>query len=917
MAQSIRISQQFRPKQYDLTLQINPQLKTVEGQLVILGERRFKPSSRITLHQTGLRVKWAKVFLIAKDGEQELEVERLVHHNKFQELRIHTKQRIESAKYRIELTYSTKINTQTTTGLYLSSWHDQNGEVHELITSQLQPSYARSIFPCIDEPEAKAVFNLTLIQPETDSTISRTTLFNTPVDLTESKGGQSLTKFKPTPVMSSYLLALVIGQLESVSALSKRGVRASLYATPNKIEHATFGLEYAVKVLDFLEDYFKVEYPLEKCDLVAVPDFESGGMENWGLITFREDLLLFDDELSTLSDKQAIALTIAHEIAHQWFGNLVTMKWWDELWLNEGFANFMEFYIVDQIFPEWRIFEECLVSEKSSAIRLDSLPSSKAIIKKVSSPQQALECFDEIAYEKSGSIVRMLHNLIGESAFRSGLNDYFQKHQYKSASSQDLIKAWQKYSKIDLDKFVKTWLHQPGLPVVKVQLSERPNLIKLTQSRFLSEKPTKVNLAKLLTSVTTSMPNIKKLQKSFYLNQLSNSLKEQNSQTSPTLWQIPIDFVSPPSTNSLIHPLILKKESHFLQLDSSQNLPLKLNKNGTGFYLTSYSLEFLAQISLAIQNNILSELDTLNLLSDFISLNKAGQFEPGASAILDLIYSAKNSRNSHFWGLSGGFLANINHHLRQSKQQKLLEPYGRSLLIAPKDNLGLSFESSEIEADNTTSARFEVLSIGVMVQDPQTHAILLKTYDQNLDDFTRIHPEERILALYCAAKRGNKTDYELMQSLYRSNSEDISLREDLMYALTSFEDPEFTIQNIDLIQDSNFVRAQDVISWISLMISSSADARSEVLNFIIKQKGWDWLSQILTTFDASSAARIIFTSAYNKADLNKLKKFFDAQQNPELEKAISEAVDMAKSRILWASRELPGVIEYLNSFAKK
>jgi aminopeptidase N len=917
MAQSIRISQQFRPNQYDITLQIDSKLKTVQGQLVIFGERRSKPSNRITLHQTGLRVKWAKVFLITKEGEQELDVERLVHHNKFQELRIHTKQRIESAKYRLDLIYSSRINTQTTTGLYLSSWHDQAGLVQELIASQLQPSYARSIFPCIDEPEAKAVFNLTLIQPEVNSAPSTTTLFNTPVDSTESKGGQNISKFKSTPVMSSYLLALVIGQLESVTVVSKRGIKVSIYATSNKIEHADFGLEYAAKVLDFLEDYFKIDYPLEKCDLVAVPDFESGGMENWGLITFREDLLLFDDQLSTLSDKQAIALTVAHEIAHQWFGNLVTMKWWDELWLNEGFANFMEFYIVDQIFPEWRISEECLVSEKSSAIRLDSLPSSKAIIKKVSSPLQALECFDEIAYEKSGSIVRMLHSLIGESSFKLGLNDYFQKYQYKSASSQDLIKAWQKYSKIDLDQFVKTWLHQSGLPVVKVQLSERPNLIKLTQSRFLSEKPTKINLVKLLESVTNDKPNIKKLQKSFYLNQLRNNLKKQNDTASLALWQIPINFVSTIGIKDSIPPFILKKDSHLLQLSSKQALPLKLNKNGAGFYLTSYSLEFLAQISLAIQCNSLNELDTLNLLSDFISLDKAGQFEPGSSAILSLIYSAKNSRNSHFWGLAGGFLANINHHLRQSDQQKLLEPYGQSLLTVPKTNLGLSFTSSVSEADNTTSARFEVLSIGVMVQDPQTHALLLANYDQNLDDFTQIHPEQRILALYCAAKRGKKEDYDLMQGLYKSNAEDISLREDLMYALTSFEDTALAIRSIALIQDSNFVRAQDVISWVSLMISSSTAAKKEVLNFITKQNGWVWLSQILTTFDVASTARIIFTSAYNKVDLNKLKKFFEAQQNPELDKAISEAVDMAKSRILWASKELPGVIEYLNSFAKK
>jgi len=905
MARLNRISQQFWPESYKLELTISEDLLKLSGKLEIIGYRRSKPSNRITLNQAGIKVSTAKLYILDKNSETEIPVQRIVHHNKLQELRLHTASRLESAKYRIELTYQTTAQQKSTNGVYISSWHDDSNQMHKILTTQFETHYSRTLLPCIDEPEAKAIFNLTLIQPERSDLWQ--TLFNVlPETISVEKGSQVIV-FKPTPKMSTYLLALTIGELASVSANTKRNIPVSVFCTPNKIQHAKYALDFAIKTIDFLEEYFKIPYPLEKCDLVAVPDLDAGGMENWGLITFREDLLLFDEALSTLADKQCIATVIAHEIAHQWFGNLVTMKWWDELWLNEGFANFMEFFIVDKLQPEWNIFEDYLILEKNAALRLDSIPSSKPIVKKIHSVHQVVDAFDEITYEKSGSVIRMIYSVLGDQSFKEGLKLYFEQFKYSSATSIDLLSSWQKFTTIDLQAFTHKWIYEPGLPLIDVSLGNNPSLIKLEQKRFLSDQTSSKDLKEQIVLALKQKPNLKKKQKKFYENNLLNSLTRQDSQ----VWQVPIDFVASTTQNQISAPkaFILKNTYHKVQLSKKQSLPLKLNKNGQGFYITQYSIEFLAQISQAITKSELSNLDTLNLLSDFISLNRAGLFKPGPAAILDLILSSKNSSSAHFWGLTGGFLAYIHHHLRQSDQDKALSSYVCQLIETAKSKFGITPDDHEVP--NITKARFEILSLGAMALDKDIYTHFLKLYDT--EDISNIHPEQRLLSLFCVAKRGKLSDYNALLDLYKTSYEDINLREDLTYALTTFEGERYAKLNLTILQDSELVRTQDILSWISLILTSSSLSKKVMLDWLIIQDGWQWLLDNLSPFDLSSVVRVIISSAYNKRELNKLLKFFNTNYNDDLQKSISEATDMAKSRINWHKKELPKVLEYLTS----
>lgn len=912
MAQTKRLYESFKPSSYNLRLSLDRESRTFSAKLQISGFKKGRPSSRITLHQNGLKIKSAKLkFIDKKSGEYEIPIIRIVHQNKLQELRLHAEKQLSAGQYHIEINYSGQILQNQTNGIYLSTWHDDSEQLHELTATQFQPHYARTLLPCIDEPEAKATLSLTLQTPKEQS--SWRAYSNMPLESTEAEGSEIIRKFQTGPPMSSYLFALAYGEFAEISRATESGIKLSVISTPNKIEHGGFALDFAAKVLDFLEEYFGVVYPLEKCDLLAVPDFDAGGMENWGLITFREDLLLFDEESSTLADKQAIALVIAHELAHQWFGNLVTMKWWDELWLNEGFANFMEYFVVDHFFPQWHILEEYLISEKSAAMRLDSLPSSKAIVKKVATPDQTTQAFDEIAYEKSGSLIRMLYDLIGPESFRIGLKDYFEKFKYSNATSQDLLSSWQKCTKLNLLKFCQNWLYQPGYPVLNIKLKQnfqnRFYQMEFVQQRFISEDPPKLNLQKLAQKELAKKPHLKKLQREFYQNQLINSYKKESLDLQNQIWQVPIDFVG----SSSLKPLLLRKKKQVLQLSSSQSLPIKLNKNGTGLYLVNYPLEITAKIVSAIRQGQLVETEIINLLSDFIILSRSVKLNVGSSAVLDILEMAKASSNPHFWSLAGGFLAMVNQHLKESSEPKLIGPYCAALTKEALLKLGMNFQIKD--SDKQTAMRFELISIGLMAREPEVLNYLQNKYDSVGADSTKLYPESRVLTLFAVAKRGNKSDFQTLLQEYKEFYEDVSLKEDIAYALCSFEGAYFRNQTLSLMQNSDYVRNQDILAWLANILYSSKQAKLDLLDWLVgMSSGWSWLVENLSPFDLNSAVRTFCSSAYTTKDLNKLIRFFKAEQSSadqDLNKAIQESSEMAKSRIKWHKKELPGVIEYL------
>ncbi|RNJ75456.1 MAG: M1 family peptidase [Nitrosopumilus sp. D6] len=363
-------------------------------------------------------------------------------------------------------------------GFYRSRYK-QGKKTKYLATTQFEAADARRAFPCWDEPAAKATFDITITADSRFMAVS-----NMPVHSRQKKGSLTSHVFSRTPVMSTYLLYLGVGEFEYVSGKTGK-TRVRVITTRGNKSKAGFSLNLAKKLLKSYEDYFGIRYPLPKLDLIAVPDFAAGAMENWGAITFRETILLYDPKTSSTRTKQFIAEVISHEIAHQWFGNLVTMKWWNDLWLNESFATFMATKFVDKFYPEWDMWNQFIEDAMNTAMSLDSLKTTHPIDVRVDSPSQIREIFDAISYDKGGCVLRMLEKYVGEPDFRHGLKKYLSDFKYANAEGTDLWDAIGKASGMPVSNMVNTWLRQPGFPLVTVE--QKGSMLKFSQKRYLLE----------------------------------------------------------------------------------------------------------------------------------------------------------------------------------------------------------------------------------------------------------------------------------------------------------------------------------------------------------------------------------------------------------------------------------------------
>ncbi|MEE8114520.1 MAG: M1 family metallopeptidase, partial [Nitrososphaerales archaeon] len=371
--------------------------------------------------------------------------------------------------------------TDDLAGLYRSSYRGRDGQERYLATTQFEATDARRAFPCFDRPDMKATFEISIILDRGLRAISNTHM----------KGERVLDKkkkrvtFARTPKMSTYLLYIGVGPFEYLRDTSQ-GVEIRIATVPGKKNQGKLALQYTKDLLDYYQRYFKIKYPLKKLDLLAIPDFASGAMENWGAITFREIYLLYNKKTSSTLTKQILAEIIAHELAHQWFGNLVTMRWWNDLWLNESFATFMANKAVDDLYPGWDLQQQFLNSDTASAFRLDALKTSHSIDVKVNSPSEIAEIFDEISYAKGGSILRMVEGFVGNKAFRDGLRSYLTSNKYGNAETADLWSAIQNVSKKPVIDLMRTWIKQIGYPIVKTSVKD--SKILFNQTRFMFEQ---------------------------------------------------------------------------------------------------------------------------------------------------------------------------------------------------------------------------------------------------------------------------------------------------------------------------------------------------------------------------------------------------------------------------------------------
>ena len=860
-----RLFEQFEPESYDLVIKPDKTKMVFEGSVVIRGRKSGRPSKRLVFHAKGLKVSSATVTSKSRTNEQkEVKLSRIITHAGYDELRLHSADLLYPGEYRIEIKFSGTITRQME-GLYPCFYESDSGQ-EIILATQFESHHAREVFPCIDEPEAKAVFNLSLLLPEVASDSEQVVLANTNLKA-KSKTSDGLISydFEPTPKMSTYLLAFVIGKMSFLEAETKAGVKVRTYARPSQVAFTAFALETAVRCLDFYNDYFDISYPLAKCDLVALPDFASGAMENWGLITFREQGLIVDPANTSLNMKQYVANVIAHELTHQWFGNLVTMRWWNDLWLNESFASLMSYVALDALFPAWQIWVQFSVDEQAPALKLDSLESTHPISVKIRHPDEIRTIFDNISYEKGASVLFMLMQYIGETAFRDGLRLYLKKHKYANTESADLWQAWDSVTAIKVADFMDAWTKQEGYPLLRAKLTK--DTLSLAQSRFY----------------------------------LSNEAAQK--QTDETLWPLPLL----PSLN-LPQPLLKQAEREFKL--ASQN-DFVLNHGRSAFYRVIYDKDHLKRLEDSIKRKQLSELDRLGLLADVFEAAKAGLVD--TIEALELLDAYAQEDSEVVWETMAANIGAVRSIIidEDEETRKLMNPKVHALIREQYARLG--WEQKEDDSHFDILLRPVILGLGCMSDLNDALAQAKERFYQRASK--SISPDIRAVIYPTIARYGGKEEYELLLKMHHGcdNSEE---RLSLTAALTDFKQPELIERSLKLITTKE-VRLQDVAYWISYAFSNRY-AKSATWDWL--KQNWDWLKQNLgTDLSFFMMPRYVARAYSDLSFIPEFEKFFRDRMSVAYERPLSQAIETITWQGLWKQREqdkLKAYYKQLNNLTK-
>merc|ERR1711953_1573379 len=587
-----RLPKNVKPINYDIFIKANFETFKFNGR-VTYNVEVLQPTKIVKMNCADIEIQNAKVQ--GQDAKHEFDVEQ-------EEVSLIVENEIPVGPASITIEYTGTHNDKMK-GFYRTKHVNEDGSSFYSLVTQFESTDARRALPCWDEPACKATFDVKLNVPGGKTALSNMNQTN---EEKLSDGTVTYT-YARSPIMSSYLLAFAVGDYDYVEASTKNGVLVRVYTDKGCSSQGQFALETGVKSLEYYEEYFNIKYPLPKCDMIAIPDFQAGAMENWGLVTYRSTCILFDAEKSPVTTKQRVAIVVCHELAHQWFGNLVTMEWWTHLWLNEGFASFMEYLCTDAIFPEWRIWEQFVSHDMFGAMNLDALDSSHPIEVEVGHPSEVDEIFDQISYSKGASVIRMLHDFIGRDAFKTGMQHYLTTYSYKNTSTEDLWASLETASGKPVGKVMTTWTSQMGFPIVHVDSmtdGDGKTVLTLNQEKFNAD----------------------------------GSASEAGY-----MWCIPIKILD--DTGKVTEILMETKET----IVTLENIKwFKLNPDFVGYYRVHYqNQKDLDGLRNAIENKVLSEVDRLGLIDDTFALVQAGK--ANTDDALELIKACKNETSYVVW----------------------------------------------------------------------------------------------------------------------------------------------------------------------------------------------------------------------------------------------------------------------------
>ncbi|MCH7786215.1 MAG: M1 family metallopeptidase, partial [Chloroflexi bacterium] len=762
---AVMLPASVRPVRYRLTLEPNLSDFTFRGEESVDIEV-LDPTSKVVLNSAEIAVQSCRLTLA--DGST-LTPQSISLDESEETVTFEFDSTIPTGAARLDIEFTGELNDRLH-GFYRSAYVDADGNERYMAATQFESTDARRAFPCWDEPALKATFDVTLKIPADLVAISNMPI----VSETEEQAGVKVVHFAESPIMSTYLLVFIVGDLKAVEQEADGGTLIRIWAVRGKEEQGRFALETSVRLLTYFNEYFGIPFPLPKLDHLAIPDFAAGAMENWGAITYRETTLLVDPENSSAVTKQLVAAVISHEMAHMWFGDLVTMAWWNDLWLNESFASWMGDKAIDNLFPEWEMWTQFLTADTNTALSLDGLKSSHPIEQEVNNPAEIGELFDAISYSKGGSILRMLETFLGADAFQRGLHQYLTSHEYANARTEDLWNALADASGQPVATIMDTWVKQVGYPVLDVQVDRQDDGIDVSfsQSRFVYE----------------------------------DIVGEQEPDDS--LWQVPVS-VRTASDAEPVSTLMDESQASTRLTPASTDEWIKVNPLQTGFYRVKYSSDELARLTSPIRDLTLPTNDRLGIQNDAYALAKAGHIP--ATDFLKLAEAYKNETDASVCSDLASNLGGMDRLLWDTPYYAKFQEYALSIFQPIGRRIG--WDAGPDEGHLDALLRSTVLAQLGSYEDKATLNEASRRFEWYADDPAKVRPDIRGLVFTLAAKRGSGSTYETMWDIERkAASQEEKVR--LLIALTQFDQPGLLRETLEKSL-SDDVRAQDTITMIT------------------------------------------------------------------------------------------------------
>ena len=778
-----------------------------------------RPASKIVLHAAELEIKKCHISWNGREIKPKTQLDA-----KTEQLTITLPQKISGTAI-LSIDFIGQLNDKLV-GFYRSKYKYKGKEKH-LATTQFEAADARRAFPCWDEPEAKATFDVSLLVDNNHTAIS-----NMPVISKKKTGLKTLYRFDTTPIMSTYLLYLAVGEFEYISSKSGKTL-IRVITTYGKKHQGKLSLEFTKQFLSYFEKYFKIKYPLPKLDMIAIPDFASGAMENWGAITFRETILLYDPKTSSTETKQHIAEVIAHEIAHQWFGNLVTMKWWNDLWLNESFATFMATKAVDTLYPEWDFWDQFLISEMTGGLSLDSLKSSHPIDVPVKSPSDVRQIFDEISYNKGGCVLMMLENFIGEDNFQKGLYDYLKKHEYANATTEDLWNSLGSISRQPVRQMMNTWVRQIGYPIIEAQVKD--SKLRLSQRRFLLE---------------------------------------DNGKTKQGNWIIPLSV----RTGDKVVSKLMKGP---LTIPYNEDW-FKVNDGQKGFYRVKYDETALESLGKRVEEKAISNVDRWSIHHDLFALCVSNQIS--FKNYLDFV---RHYEEEDDYVVLSDIIGSLNFFytiLSKEKVWQEIKEFNQDFFNNVFSRFG--WDTVKGEKPTTSLLRGQIISSLGRLEDEKIISEA-KSRFSNLLKTGQLNPDLRGPIYSTIAWSGNASTYQKILGLYRkAPTQEEMVR--LLSSLANFQDKKLLSKTLSFTL-SKEVRTQNIFQPIARMVTNPQG--KELVWPWIKQ---NWKGIVSRFGVGNPLLNRIIGSVSIEANLEKekeIKKFFTKHHVPGTEMKLAQTLE--------------------------